>query len=101
MSWSSYSAQGGHTTWLPCERAAAARIERMLDPGETLYALGDPTVLALTDRRNPSRFIYLGSGVAALAARKSGGNEAWGRRILASDPAVIVINAWHGPRRQP
>jgi 4-amino-4-deoxy-L-arabinose transferase-like glycosyltransferase len=102
LSWHWYSTPSGHVRWLVRERATAARIERLLDPGETLYALGDPTVLVLTDRRNPSRFIYLGSGVAAQAAPEAqGGTEGWGRRILASDPAVIVVNDWHGPRRRP
>src|SRR3954451_11528066 len=36
------------------ERAQAAKIQRLLRPGERLYALGDPTLLVLTHHRNPT-----------------------------------------------
>ena len=101
LSWHLYSAPPGRFPWLVKQRAKAAQIERMLDPGETVYVLGDPTVLVLTGRTNPSRFIYLSSGVAGWVAGKTpGGIEGWGRSILAADPAVIVIAGWRGPRRR-
>ena len=102
LSWHWYSVPRGRDTALVGERANAVEIERLLDPGETLYALGDPTILVLTGRRNPSRFIYLGSGVAAWVEHHTpGGLEGWGRSIVASDPAVITLNDWNGRLRAP
>lgn len=101
LAWSWYSADGADNAGLVAQRADAAVIERMLDPGETLYALGDPTPLVLTGRRNPSRFIYLTSGVGLwLVAHTRGGFPSWVRGILASDPAVIVIHGWRSPMHQ-
>ena len=51
---------------LPVEQADAAKLRRVLNPGERLYVLGDPTPLVLTGLRNPTRYIYLGSGVDAF-----------------------------------
>jgi hypothetical protein len=99
LSWHSYSVPEARETRLVHQRAEAAAIERMLDPGDTIYAMGDPTILVLTKRRNPSRFIYLGSGVASWYMRHTPGRFAgWKARIAALDPAVIVINIWTGKR---
>jgi hypothetical protein len=104
LSWHWYSASRAgprsRDTALIRERATAAQIQRLLDPGETLYALGDPTILVLTKRHDPSRFIYLGSGVANWVERHTpGGVDGWARQIVASNPAIITVDDWHGPIR--
>jgi 4-amino-4-deoxy-L-arabinose transferase-like glycosyltransferase len=81
---------------LHAERAYAARINRALDPGERLYVLGDPTPLVLTERRNPVRWIYLGSGVDRWAIKHDfGGSLAgWQANILAVNPPIVLVNLW-------
>jgi hypothetical protein len=77
------------------ERAQAAKIQRLLQPGERLYALGDPTLLVLTHRRNPTRYIYLGSGVDHWAVDHTFGSLAgWQAQIRAANPAIVVMNLW-------
>jgi hypothetical protein len=80
---------------LHIERAQAAKIQRLLQPGEKLYALGDPTLLVLTHRRNPTRYIYLGSGVDHWAVEHEFGSLAgWQAEIRAADPPIVVMNLW-------
>src|SRR5204863_3657784 len=99
LSWHWYSKPHPRDTVLVDEREDAAAIERLLDPGETLYALGDPTMLVLTKRRNPSRFIYLGSGVARWIDLHYGGMAGWENGIRAAHPAVVVSDDWSGSRQ--
>jgi hypothetical protein len=99
LSWHWYAGQ--RDTVLVSQRADAATIERMLGPRGTLYALGDPTPLVLTGRRNPSRFIYLGSGVARWVVRHTpGGLNGWKAKIRAAHPKVVVSGDWGGPYRR-
>jgi hypothetical protein len=82
---------------LVAQRAEAAAVERLLQPGDTVYALGDPTPLVLTDRGNASRYIFLGSGVGAWdEAHTRGAFAGWMAAIRAADPAVIVLHGWRG-----
>jgi hypothetical protein len=84
---------------LSIERYYANRVDRLIGPGQRLYALGDPTVLVLTGRRNPTRWIYLGSGVDEWAIKHDFGSfAAWKAEISAVDPPVIVMNTWASPR---
>jgi 4-amino-4-deoxy-L-arabinose transferase-like glycosyltransferase len=84
---------------LALERSYAARIKQFFRPGDRLYALGDPTLLVLTGMRNPTRYIYLGSGVAEWAIKHRFKSLAgWKREIQSVDPALIVMNTWHSPR---
>jgi 4-amino-4-deoxy-L-arabinose transferase-like glycosyltransferase len=95
--WSQYSVERTRDTDLIRQRAQGAQIARLLGPGGTLYSLGDPTPLVLTGRRNPSRFIYLGSGVAHWAVKHGpGGFAGWTARIRAARPAVILVGSWSG-----
>jgi hypothetical protein len=98
----------GHSLWqyargnkdhgLAAQRATAATVERVLDPGDTLYALGDPMPLVLTGRRNPSRFIYLTSGVGRWKVRHTDGRLAgWMEEIRRAHPTVIVVHHWTTP----
>src|SRR5204863_208014 len=66
-----------------------------------IVALGDATPLVLTDRTNPSRYIYLSSGVAAWQLRDMpDGFNGWMQQIRAANPAVIVLHGWHGKLKQ-
>ena len=70
---------------LATQRADACALDLVLGARGTLYALGNPTQLVLTHRRNPDRFVYLNSAVdkwrikphprrdGRLAARDPGG----------------------------
>ena len=81
------------------QRGLAHKIDRVVGPGERLYSLGDPTLLVLTQRRNPTRYVYLGSGVAEWAIKHHFGSLAgWQAEIRAVDPPVIVMNTWQTPR---
>jgi hypothetical protein len=85
------------TTTLAAQRTEAADIQRLLNPDDTIYALGDATPLVLTDRTNASRYIFLSSGVAAWQLRTlPHGFGGWMREIRAANPAVIVVHGWHG-----
>jgi hypothetical protein len=55
----------------------------------------------LSVRRDPGRFIYLGSGIGRWAADHTpGGVAGWAARIRASDPAVIAFGGgWRGRLR--
>ena len=92
-SWTQFAGDGG----LVAQRAEAADIQRLLEPGDRIYALGDPTALVLTGRRNPNRYVFLASGVAAWdEAHTAGGFGGWMAGIRAADPAVIVLHGWRG-----
>jgi hypothetical protein len=57
--------------------------------------------LVLTHRRNPSRYIYLGSGVLRWMLRRTpGGYNGWLARIRAADPGVIVIHTFLPTKRK-
>jgi 4-amino-4-deoxy-L-arabinose transferase-like glycosyltransferase len=80
---------------LQVERGYARDLNRLLDPGERLYALGDPTTLVLTKRRNPVRWIYLGSGVDRWAIKHDFGSLAgWQANIRAVNPPIVILNLW-------
>jgi hypothetical protein len=98
LSWSWYSGSHEARRSLAVERALAAKIPRIIDRRETLYSLGDPTPLVLTGRRNPSRFIYLSSGVGDwVIDHTPGGLGGWEARIRGSNPAMISIGDWNTP----
>jgi len=98
LSWSWFASssappRGG----LAAQRSNAAMVERVLRPGESLYALGDPAPLVLTRRRNPTRFVYLSSGVAQWDIRHTpGGLRGWEQRLLATRPGMVMVHAWRG-----
>lgn len=99
-SWAVYSHPRQSDTDLLRQRAQASAIERLLNPGESLYVLGDPTALVLTGRRNPDRFIYLRFGIARWKVLHTrGGMAGWQAQIRAADPGIIVFDGsgWTGP----
>jgi hypothetical protein len=95
LTWRAYSNTEAKSLSLPTQRANADKLERLIGPDGTLYALGDPTPLVLTQRRNPSRYIYLRSGVDRWAIKHTrGGIKGWEAEIRAADAEVVVIGAW-------
>jgi hypothetical protein len=97
VSWSLFSDDSTHSDNLAAQRGAACDLDRLLGPDRNaLYVLGDPTPLTLTHRRNPSRFIYLNSGVDRwVITHTPGGSPARRARIVAADPDVILVHGWH------
>lgn len=95
LSWSEYSTHPGRGWRLPAEQKDARTLNSVLGPGGTLYALGDPTPLVLTKRRNPNRYIYLDSGVDRWVIRNSPGRLK--TLIMSSDPEVVIVGEWHSP----
>jgi hypothetical protein len=95
ITWSNYSNAETNALSLPAERANADKLERILGPDGTLYALGDPTPLVLTGRRNPNRYIYLRSGVDRWVIKHTrGGIAGWKAQIGAADAEVVVVGEW-------
>lgn len=101
FSWVWFTNDPKNDNGLRAEGADACAVERMLGPQGTLYALGDPTPLVMTHRRNPDKYIYLNSGVDRWkVAHTKGGYGAWLAQITAADPAVVVIGGgWDTPYR--
>jgi 4-amino-4-deoxy-L-arabinose transferase-like glycosyltransferase len=79
------------------QQANACALGLLRVPRTPLWALGDPTVLVLTHRRNPDRFVYLGSGVAQWKIDHTpGGLAGWQRQIALAGPSVVVLQGWTG-----
>jgi hypothetical protein len=102
FSWSWFTNQPRFGEGLRAQAADGCAVDRVLGHGGALYALGDPTPLVLTHRRNPDRFIYLGSGVAVWKIHHTaGGLQGWVKQIEASSNSVITIGHWSsGLQRQ-
>jgi hypothetical protein len=99
LAWVSYSNDRPRDAGLPKQRADGARLEQLLAPDETLYALGNPMPLVLTGRRNPSPYIYLSAGVDKWKVDHTpGGFDGWTAEIRAEDPAIVVLAPAHGSR---
>jgi hypothetical protein len=95
FSWSWFTDQPKDREALREQQADGCALERILGHGGTLSALGDPTPLVITHRRNPDRFIYLGSGVDEWKVHHTaGGLDGWIHQIEASDSSVITIGRW-------
>jgi hypothetical protein len=94
FSWRWFS-NGAGKDGLGAERADACALERMLEPTRGLYALGNPVFVVMTHRRNPDRFIYLGSGVDRWKIRHMpNGFDSWTAQIRAADPSLIALGGW-------
>jgi hypothetical protein len=98
FSWHNYTQEATRQRTLPMQRARTADLERILTRDEKLYAFEDPRPLVLTHRRNPSRYIFLTSGVAPwLVKHTHGGLAGWEAKIAASRPAALVMPVtWGG-----
>jgi hypothetical protein len=90
----SYSAPRPADATLVTQRRDAAEVDALLGDG-VLYALGNPALLVLTDRTNPSRFILLSAGVDRWVVEHTpGGLDGWLQRIEATEADMIQIDAW-------
>jgi hypothetical protein len=100
LCWHWYGGDPDRNHQLDIQRAHGATLARVLGGG-ALYSLGDPRPLVLTGRRNPGRFIYLGSGIGRWAAAHTpGGLAGWAARIRSADPAVVAFGGgWRGRLR--
>jgi hypothetical protein len=95
VSWVAYSDDLPRDTGLLRQRSEAARIEQLLGSDGTLYALGNPVPLVLTERRNPSRYVYLEAGVDQwVVDHTPGAFDGWTEEIRADEPTVVIFDAW-------
>jgi hypothetical protein len=95
-----FGSEGANETGLMGQLQTACTIDRTVGPQGTLMSLGDPRPLALTRRRSPSRFIYLGSGIGKWHVSQLPGHlSGWEREIRAANPTVIVVKGWHSTLR--
>jgi hypothetical protein len=77
------------------QRSDAAAVNELLGSQDTLYALGDPSLLVLTGRRNPSPNIFLSAGVDQWVVEHTpDGFAGWARSIELSRPDMIYVDAW-------
>jgi 4-amino-4-deoxy-L-arabinose transferase-like glycosyltransferase len=95
--WVAYGRVQGRHVDLVSQQRDACTLNRVLGPQGRLQSLGDPRPLVLTHRRNPTRFIYLGSGIARwhvdhLPAHLRG----WEQEIRSASPDVVITKTWHG-----
>lgn len=75
------------------QRRTAHWTASLVGPGETLWALGDPTPLVLTGRSMPDRYVLLAGGVATWKLdRLPGGVRAWRDQLLDARATVVVVN---------
>lgn len=75
------------------QRRTAHWAASLVGPGETLWALGDPTPLVLTGRSVPDPYVLLVGGVATWKLdRLPGGVPAWRDQLLDARTTVVVVN---------
>jgi hypothetical protein len=100
FSWSWFSHQLPNIETLRSQQADGCAVDRLLGHGGNLDALGDPAPLVITHRRNPDRFIYLGSGVDRWKIHHTAGRfNGWVHQIEASSDSVITIGRWDSDLR--
>jgi hypothetical protein len=95
--WYGQERPAAEATGLVAQRESAAAADALLGPDGTFYALGDPSLLVLMQRRNPSPEIYMAAGVDAwVIEHKPGGFDGWTAEIAAAEPDMVVLDSWHG-----
>jgi hypothetical protein len=101
-SWISFSNDPFDNDGLRRQLTSACGIDRLARGNDTLLSLGDPVPLVTTHRRNPDRYIYLGSGVDQWKIDHTrGGLAGWQAQIRRWDPSVVVLHGWGGRYRRP
>jgi hypothetical protein len=96
VSWVWFGSDPSNSNELRDQRADACAVQRIAGPTGGIWALGDATPLVLTHRKNPDRYIYLGSAVDRWRIKHTtGGFDAWTAKIQAVHPDVVVISGWH------
>jgi hypothetical protein len=87
----SFSQDPANNDGLRGQRLHACAVDRLLPPRGGLYAVGDPTPLVLTHRRNLDPFILVSSGLREWkVAHTPGGFDGWMAQIRRADPSVVV-----------
>lgn len=77
---------------LTLQLAEAIAIDRRLGD-RNLFVIGNPSLLALTGRQNPSRYIYLNSGLELWAVDHiPDGTEGYLRAITNAQPGALVVS---------
>ena len=80
---------------LVAQRRDAATVDELLGDTGGLYALGNPALLVLTHRTNPSRYVFLSAGLDQWVVEHTpGGFEGWLSRIRQAGADAIQIDAW-------
>lgn len=84
------------------QRRTAQWAAGLVGPGETLWALGDPTPLVLTGRSIPDPYVLLVGGIATWKLdRLPGGVAAWREQLRDARASVVVVNGvTEGPALQ-
>jgi hypothetical protein len=101
-SWVSFSDDPANNRDLRFQLTSACGLDRLAHGRDSLLSLGDPVPLVTTHRRNPDRFIYLGSGVDRWKVDHThGGLAGWQAQIRRWDPSVVVLRGWGGQYRRP
>jgi hypothetical protein len=97
VTWVTFTDTPTNNRELPLQLSSACALDRLTPSGRLLLSLGDPVPLVTTHRRNPDRFIYLGSGVDQWKVQHTpGGFTGWQAQIRRWRPPVIVLQAWGG-----
>ncbi len=101
VSFVSFSRDAAGHGGLRAQLSSACAVRRAQVPGTPVWSLGDPSVLVVSHRTNPDRFVYLSSGVDEWkVAHTAGGFRGWTEQIRRAKPSVIVLRGWSGDRRQ-
>lgn len=101
VSWVSFAESPGNNTELRAQRANACAVRRLQVPGTPIWSMGDPSVLVVTHRVNPDRFVYLTSGADRWKlSHTPGGFRGWTRQVVEARPSVVVVQGWSGPVRK-
>jgi hypothetical protein len=99
--WAAFSSDPVGDRELRDQLSSACAVRRAQVPGSPVWSLGDPSVLVVTHRTNPDRFVYLSSGVDRWKESHTvGGFAGWTAQIRRADPSVIVLRGWSGKRRE-
>lgn len=101
-SWIWFTDSSANDNGLLAERALGCAVDRIIEPGTSLYALGNPVPLVVTHRRNPDRFIYLNAGIDSWKVEHTDdGFAGWTAEIAMAAPSVVVLDSWSGAYRNP
>lgn len=100
FSWSWFGTDKMNNSELLVQSRVGCGVDRIATAAHPFWALGDPTLLVTSNRRNPDRYIYLNQGIAKWRiVHNAGGFGAWRREVFAAQPSIVVLHTWAGPLR--
>jgi hypothetical protein len=89
----SFTRDPSNNDGLRLQRLQACALDRVLPRDAPLYAVGDPTALVLTRRRNVDRFILVSSGLAEWKmGRLRDAFDGWMAQVERADPWVVTTS---------